>query len=159
MKSTAHAAVSLVVAALALALTTPPIPAWAVVAVALVAGVGIDVDHFLLARRGGDWSAVRRCLRDPRIVVLEQEAIFADGEVGAVERLLSHVVIGGIAVPLCWLWSPYVAGLVAAALYAHVLADLVETTRSTAVRDGERARTGPQSAPGPSERDAVEEQD
>jgi hypothetical protein len=130
MRSVSHAGVSLVITGLALTLTTPPVPAVGVVAVVLVAGVGIDVDHFLLARYEGDWGAVRRCLRDPRIVVLDQEAIFADGEVGAIRRLLSHAVIGGVAVPLVWVVSPYVAGLVAVSLYAHLLMDLAATTRT-----------------------------
>ncbi|QLH75917.1 hypothetical protein HZS55_00740 [Halosimplex rubrum] len=134
MKSASHAAVSLAVAVAALLVTTPPIPAWAVVAVALVVGVGIDVDHFLLAwYNTGSLDPVRRCLRDPRIVFVAQDEIFDEGSVGALNRLLSHVLAGGVAVPLLWLRSPYVAGLVAAALYAHVLADLVSTTRAGVV--------------------------
>lgn len=135
MNSNAHAAISLVVAGLALAFTTPPVPAWVVVAVALVAGVGIDLDHFLLARYRGDWGAVRRCLRDPRILFVDQEAIFEEGTVGAIRRLLSHVVIAGLVVPLVWLASPYLAGVVAAALYAHLLADLYATERSMVAVD------------------------
>lgn len=142
MKSHAHALVSLVVAALALAVTSPPVSPLVVVAVAVGVGVGIDVDHFLLARRRGDWGAVVRCLRDPRIVFVDQSAIFEDGEVGAVERLLSHVAIGGVAVPLVWLASPYLAGLVAASLYGHVLADLVATTRESVVLDADDPRLG-----------------
>ncbi|QLH80246.1 hypothetical protein [Halosimplex pelagicum] len=134
MKSASHAAISLVVATGALALTAPPIPAWAVVAVALVVGVGVDFDHFLLAwYNTGSLDPVRRCLRDPRIVLVAQDEIFDVGSVGALNRLLSHVVIGGVAVPLLWLRYPYVDGLVAAALYAHVLADLVSTTRAGVV--------------------------
>ena len=134
MESKSHAAISLVVAAGALALTTPPVPAWAVVAVALGAGVGVDVDHFLIARyRTGNWEATMRCLRDPRIVFLDQSRIFRPGEVGSLPRLLSHAVIAGAAVPALWVWRPYVAGLVAAALYAHVLADLVAGTRESVV--------------------------
>lgn len=140
MNSAVHAALSLLVAGLALVVTSPPVPAWVVVAVALVVGVGVDVDHFLLARRRGDWSPVRRCLRDPRILVVDQPAIFADGEVGAVERLLSHVVVGGVAVPLVWLVSPYLAGIVAVSLYAHVLADLVDTVRTTVAVDADDPR-------------------
>jgi hypothetical protein len=138
MKSGAHAAISLAVAAGALALTTPPIPAWAVVGLALVVGVGIDVDHFLLAwYNTGSLEPVRRCLRDPRIVVAAQTEIFDEGSVGALNRLLSHAVVGGLVVPPLWLSAPYVAGLVAAALYAHVLADLVSTARGGVVVDRE----------------------
>lgn len=141
MNSATHAVVSLVVAGLALALTAPPVPAWAVVAVALVAGVGIDVDHFALAwYNTGRLDPVRRCLGDPRIVVLAQDEIFETGTVGAVNRLLSHAVIGGVAVPLAWLASPYLAGVTAASLYAHVLADLVGTARSTVVLDADDPR-------------------
>jgi len=132
MKSRAHAAVSLAVAVGALALTTPPIPAWAVVTIALGAGVGIDFDHFLIARwRTGDWRAVQRCLRDPTIVFVDQDAIFERGDVGSFPRLLSHAVIGGVAVPVLFRFDAYVGGLVAVALYAHVLADLVAGVRDT----------------------------
>ncbi|MFC7141627.1 hypothetical protein ACFQMA_17535 [Halosimplex aquaticum] len=130
MKSGAHAAISLVVGLAALAVTTPPIPMWAVVAVAVAVGVGIDFDHFFLAwYNAGDLDPIYRCLRDPRIVFFAQDEIFEEGIVGALNRLLSHVVIGGIAVPALWLWRPYLAGLVGASLYAHLLADLVATTR------------------------------
>jgi hypothetical protein len=141
MNSWAHAAASLVVAGLALVLTDPPLSAPVVVGVALVAGVLIDLDHFVLAaRRTGGLTAVNRCLRDPRIVFLDQSRIFEDGEVGMIERLLSHVVIGGVAVPLCWLSSPYLAGLVGAAVYAHVLADLVADSRNAVVLDADDPR-------------------
>lgn len=142
MDSKAHAAISLVVAAVALAVTTPPVSPAVVVAVAVALGVGIDLDHFLLARWDGDWSAVRRCLRDPRIVVFDQDAIFEDGEVGTVRRLVSHTVLGGVAVPLVWLASPYLGAVVAASLYAHLLADLVAMARDTVVLDADDPRLG-----------------
>ncbi|WP_436922996.1 hypothetical protein [Halosimplex amylolyticum] len=142
MKSGPHAAISLAVGLAALAVTTPPIPAWAVVVIAVAVGVGIDFDHFFLAwYNAGDLGPVRRCLRDPRIVVFDQDAIFEAGTVGALNRLLSHVVIGGIVVPALWLWQPYLAGLVGASLYAHLLADLVSTTRNgVVVERGEGGR-------------------
>ena len=143
MKSGAHAALSVIVGVAALAVTTPPVPAWAVVALAVVVGVGIDVDHFLLAwYNTGSLAPVRRCLRDPRIVFLDQSAIFDDGSVGALNRLLSHVVVAGVAVPALWLWRPYVAGLVGASLHVHVLADLVSTTRRGVVVDREGPTDG-----------------
>jgi hypothetical protein len=93
-------------------------------------GVGIDLDHFLIARvNAGDWSAVRRCLRRPRIVFVEQEAIFETLDVLVLERLLSHVVIGGVVVLGLALASPYLAGVTAAVLYAHLLADLIWDNR------------------------------
>jgi hypothetical protein len=141
MKSGAHTAISLVVAGLAFVLTDPPFSVPVVLGVVLVAGVLIDLDHFVLAaRRTGGLAAVRRCLRDPKIVVFDQSRIFEDGEVGMLERLLSHVVIGGVAVPLCWLFSPYLAGLVGVTIYAHVLADLVADTRNAVVLDADDPR-------------------
>ena len=130
MRSGAHAVISLVVAGLALALTDPPFAAPVVVGVALAVGLGVDLDHFVLAWwRTGGLDPVFRCLRDPRILFVEQDAIFEDGDVGAINRLLSHAVIGGVAVPLCRVVSPYLAGLVGVALYAHLLADLWATSR------------------------------
>ncbi|MFB6174110.1 MAG: hypothetical protein ABEI39_05645 [Halobacteriales archaeon] len=138
MKSGPHAAISLVAGLAALAVTTPTVPAWVVVAVAVVAGVGIDLDHFLLARYNtGDWTALQRCLRDPTIVFLDQEAIFERGDVGALKRLLTHLVIAGLVVPVLYLWRPYVAGVVALSLYAHVLADVVAGVSNRVVVDRE----------------------
>ena len=136
MKSKAHAGISVVAGLAALAVTPPTIPAWAVVAVAVVAGVGIDLDHFLLARYNtGNWDAVRRCLRDPRIVAFAQDEIFEEGTVGALNRLLTHVVIAGVLVAVLWPWRPSVAGVVAVSLYAHVLADVVAMVRTSVVAD------------------------
>ncbi|ELZ27444.1 hypothetical protein C475_05980 [Halosimplex carlsbadense 2-9-1] len=154
MKSTAHAAISLVVGLAAVVVAPPPIPAPAVVGLAVAVGVGIDFDHFLLARYNtGHWGAARRCLRDPRIVFLDQDAIFEAGDVGSLNRLLTHVVIGGIAVPLAYAWIPYVGAIVAVALYAHLLADLVAAARTSVVverssLDAERSADGGRSERG-----------
>ncbi|MFB6139620.1 MAG: hypothetical protein ABEJ26_04200 [Halosimplex sp.] len=130
MKSSSHAAISLVAGLAALAVTTPTVPGWAVVVVAVGVGVGIDFDHFLIARyRTGHWGAARRCLRDPSLVFFRQEEIFEEGDVGALNRLLTHVLIGGLVVPVLWTRRPYLAGVVALSLYAHVLADLVAGVR------------------------------
>ena len=68
------------------------------VVVGLLLGVGIDADHFALARLNrGDWTPLRRCLRAPSIVVFRQGAIFEAGDVGARRRLVSHVIIGALA--------------------------------------------------------------
>lgn len=93
---------------------------------AAVVGVGIDLDHFLLARANtGDWRALRRCLRDPRIVVLDQSAILREGEVLPFQRLASHLAIGGPLVAATALASPYLAWLAALTLWAHLVADVV----------------------------------
>lgn len=58
------------------------------------------------------------------MVFTRQGEIFAPGEVGAHNRLLSHVVLGGIVVVGIAAVSPDWALVVLAALYTHLLADL-----------------------------------
>jgi hypothetical protein len=154
MKSSAHAAISLAVGLAAVVVAPPPIPVPTAVALAVAIGVGIDFDHFLLARYNtGHWGAAVRCLRDPRIVFLDQGAIFEAGEVGSLNRLLTHVLIGGVAVPLAYLWDPYVGALVAASLYAHLLADLVAAARTSVVVERSSLDAAEAADGGRSERD------
>ncbi|MFB6176997.1 MAG: hypothetical protein ABEI99_07630 [Halobaculum sp.] len=102
-----------------------------VVAAAAVAGTVIDLDHFLVARlRTGTWLALRRGLARPRRLLFAQDELFADGEVGVLHRLLSHVVLGGVAVSVLGLLAPSLALVVGVSLYAHVLADLLADVRS-----------------------------
>ncbi|MFB1064015.1 hypothetical protein [Natrinema sp. H-ect4] len=102
------------------------VPAAAVVAYGTVVGVFIDLDHFLIARlKTGDWDAVRFCLTDPGAAVADQSEIFDPGDVGVLSRLLSHVVLTGIAVPVIAIASVPLAIVTGAVLYAHLLADLV----------------------------------
>ena len=103
----------------------------ALVAYAAVLGVAIDFDHFLVSRlHCGDWRAAQRCLDDPKIVLLDQEAIFDDDDLWPRQRLLSHVVIIGVFVPGVFLLAgPFLAVVSGLVLYAHVLADLVEDNR------------------------------
>lgn len=120
-----------VVVAFAPAPLAVPLPTVVTVAVVTVAGVAIDADHFLAARYNrGDWAAVRRCLRDPRIAFLDQSEIFEPNDVLVLQRLFSHVVIAGVVVPGLWL-AGYgnVAYLVGLSLYVHLLSDLVHDNR------------------------------
>lgn len=109
-----------------------------VVGVCAVAGTSIDLDHFLIARyRTGSWDAVRRILDRPRRLFLDQSELFEEGEVGLLHRLLSHALLGGAAVTTLAVLSESAAGalgavvttdlalVVAVAVYAHVVADLV----------------------------------
>lgn len=114
------------------ALVDAPFPDLAVVAYAAVLGVAIDFDHFLVSRlHCGDWRAAWRCLDDPKIVFLDQSAIFDDGDLWGHQRLLSHVVIVGLFVPGVYVVAgPFLAVVAAVVLYAHVLADLVEDNRN-----------------------------
>lgn len=132
MDSKRHLLISLAVGVAAVALTNAPYPDVAVVAYAALVGVAIDFDHFVVSRlHCGDWRAARRCLDDPKIVFLDQSAIFDDDDLWTHQRLLSHVVITGVFVPGVYLLSgPFLALVSAVVLYAHVLADLVEDNRN-----------------------------
>ncbi|MFC6724189.1 hypothetical protein ACFQE1_07330 [Halobium palmae] len=126
MYSKHHFLISVVVAALVSVLTTSAYPWWLLLTVAAVVGVGIDFDHFLVAAaKTGGWDPIRRCLRDPRIVLFDQGEIFEEGEVGVTNRLLSHVVIAGLLVGALAVVDPFLAAFVALVLYFHLLADLV----------------------------------
>jgi len=133
MYSKQHFLISIVVGAAIALLTTSPIPDLALVAYAGVLGVAIDFDHFLDARLvTGDWRAARYCLRNPRVVFTDQGSIFEHDELTPLHRLLSHVVIVGVYVPLVWLVSPSLAVVSAVVLYFHVLADLVADVQNHA---------------------------
>ena len=104
----------------------PPVSTPVLLIVGLGLGVGIDADHFPLARLNrGDWAPLRRCLRDPSIVVFDQDAIFEEGDVGARRRLLSHVVIGSLAVGGLSLLNRPLAMMGALVLGTHLLQDVV----------------------------------
>jgi len=107
------------------------------VAFAAVVGVGIDFDHFLVAwYNTGDPRAIRYCLENPRAVFLDQASIFHEYELGKLDRLLSHMLIGGPLVAVLWVLAPTLAALAAASLYVHVVADLAQDIRDV------RAGTG-----------------
>ncbi|GGL60479.1 hypothetical protein [Halocalculus aciditolerans] len=129
MYSRDHAVVSAAVGVpLAVAAPAHPLFVWAW-AVAL--GVGIDVDHFLVARLNrGDWRNARRVLRDPTLIVRDPASIFGRGDLWRDQRLLSHHLLGGVLVALCWAVDAYWAVATAVTLYAHVLADLYADMRT-----------------------------
>jgi hypothetical protein len=137
MRSIHHFVVSAAVGAILLPFVSPEIPVASsalpaaatpalVVAYAAVLGVGIDVDHFLVARyNAGDWRAVRFCLQNPSVVFVDQDAIFESGEVWPLQRLLTHAVGGGVLVAGLLPVSTDLAVVSAVVLYAHLLADLL----------------------------------
>jgi len=101
-------------------------------------GVGIDFDHFLLARLNrGDWSNLRQCLWHPRRVVLDQQSIFAPGDLWRDQRLLSHTLIGGLLTGLLWPVAEFWAIVTAVTVYVHLVADLWSdvTTRERYLRE------------------------
>jgi hypothetical protein len=109
----------------------------AVIGYAVVVGVGIDFDHFLIERLlHGEWRGVRRAIDRPRRVLLDQSDLFEDGTISSLDRLLSHVVIIGIVVPATWLVAPALGLLTVLVLYGHVLSDLVWDVYRRRVADG-----------------------
>ncbi|MFB6135281.1 MAG: hypothetical protein ABEJ04_00805 [Halobacteriaceae archaeon] len=130
MYSRDHLLVSLAVgAALAWALASPD--DLLVVGLSAAVGVGIDVDHFLVARlHAGTWRAAREFARRPWTVFTAPDEIFEPGELWPLQRLLSHVVLGGVLVLALAAVRPTLALVAAVSLYAHLLADLVEDNRN-----------------------------
>lgn len=100
-------------------------------------GVLVDLDHFVIERiLHGEWNAVRRATANPRLVVVGQSELFPEGTMSPLDRLLSHVVIVGVAVPATWLVAPALGLLTALVLYGHVLADLAWDVYRRRVVDG-----------------------
>ncbi|QLG27462.1 hypothetical protein HUG10_07815 [Halorarum halophilum] len=126
MRSTHHLGISIALGTLVGLLLEPTIPLLLAVAYAGVLGVGIDLDHFLVARYNtGNWNAVRTCLRSPRVVLFDQGAIFEPDAIWPIERLLTHVVaMGAIVLGLAFV-DGILAILSAVVLYGHLLSDLL----------------------------------
>ncbi|WP_227353749.1 hypothetical protein [Haladaptatus salinisoli] len=88
--------------------------------------VFVDLDHFVLTRfRTGDWHHLRACLADPPAAFGDQDWVFEDIDDMEHERILSHVLLGGLLVGGLAVLSPAVAVFTAVVLYFHVLADLL----------------------------------
>lgn len=132
MDSKRHLLISLALGIAMAAVLDSALPALVVVAYAAVLGVVIDFDHFLASRlHRGDWKAARRCLADPRLVFVDQSAIFDADDLWPRQRLLSHVVIIGLFVPAVFVVAgPSLALVSGVVLYAHVLADLIQDNRN-----------------------------
>lgn len=126
MYSRAHGAISLAVGVALVVAGVEFVHPLVVVGYATAAGVLIDLDHFLLARyNSGSWRATRYLLSNPRRALADQSTIFEESEISPFDRLLSHVVIIGVVVPVTW-WVDPAFGLVnGVVLYCHVLADLI----------------------------------
>lgn len=136
MYSKSHGAISLVVGIGLVAAGVVFVHPLVVVAYAVAVGVGIDFDHFLLARYNtGEWRALRYLLADPLTALSDQSTIFREHDLDAFDRLLSHVVIVGVAVPVTWLVDPALGLVTGVTLYFHVLADLVADVQHFEARE------------------------
>ncbi|MFC7204124.1 metal-dependent hydrolase [Haloferax namakaokahaiae] len=128
MKSLEHAAVGLAVGAAAALVLTPPGGLAALVVLAVLVSVFIDLDHFVLARfERGDWSNLRLAVTNPRVGLLEQEKVFEGFPRNFdLKRLLSHQLIGGVAVAgLVLAGNVLLAAFVGVVVYAHIVCDLL----------------------------------
>ena len=91
----------------------------------LLLSVFIDLDHFVIARaKTGSWSYLTTALRHPVWAFTNQTQVFPDVSM-KLERLASHVLIGGALVALFHPVDLSFAVLSAIIVYAHVLADLL----------------------------------
>ena len=130
MYSRAHGVISLALGVGLVATGVEWLHPLVVVGYAVAIGVGIDADHFLIARYNtGSWRALRYVFSNPRRALADQSTIFREDDLGPFERLLSHVAIVGIAVPGTWLVDSSLGLITAVTLYGHVLSDLVADVR------------------------------
>lgn len=119
-------------------MTLPRTPAWEILTVAVATGVFVDLDHFVIARsRDGDWRAFRRLLANPTAPFGADQRLFADSDLDGLDRLVSHVLITGVVVPVLFVLSPALALVAAVSLYAHVLADVYATWKNSVVFDAD----------------------
>nr|WP_193787533.1 hypothetical protein [Natronococcus amylolyticus] len=101
------------------------VPAAAIVVYGTIVGVAIDLDHFVIARfETGTWDALRFCLTNPVAAFTDQDRIFERGDVGALSRLLSHLLLAGLAVSGTALASAPLALVTGTVLYAHIVTDV-----------------------------------
>ncbi|ELZ84284.1 hypothetical protein C455_01237 [Haloferax larsenii JCM 13917] len=128
MKSLEHAVVGAVVGSAAAVALQPPGGVPLLVVGAVILSVFIDLDHFFIARvERGDWQNLRTAVTNPRVGLVDQEGVFLEfGPRFNLQRLLSHHLIGGVAVGgLALAGETSLAGFVGVVLYAHVVCDFL----------------------------------
>jgi hypothetical protein len=131
MKSPEHAAIGAVVGGGVVIVLFPTVALGPTVALwvgGALLSVLVDLDHFVITRwMTGDWSNLRRAISDPRVGLIDQEAVFADVDERRLRqyRLLSHLLVGGVVVGVSSQLSGRIAVFAAVLLYAHVVADLL----------------------------------
>jgi hypothetical protein len=130
MKSVEHAAVGAVVSAVAVVF----VPGVSLLGQAMLWSYGlllsifIDLDHFVIARvKVGDWHHLTDALGDLRVAFIDQELVFPDVSI-TVERLLTHLLIGGALVGTLVFVSVPLAVFTAVVLYAHIVCDTLRAS-------------------------------
>lgn len=126
MRSRHHFPISMGVGIVLAATVATPLPRPVLAVAAGLLGTAVDLDHFLIARvRTGSWEPLRRCLADPRMALLAQDEIFEAGDVGALARLGSHLVVTAVAVAALAPVARSLALAAAVVLSVHVACDVV----------------------------------
>lgn len=89
-------------------------------------GVLIDLDHFVIARlHTGSWEPFVRSIRSPVRSFLRQEDIFAEEEVPRADRVVTHLLIGGVLAVGLWYVRPEWGYITAIVVYLHLLTDAI----------------------------------
>lgn len=87
--------------------------------------VFIDLDHFVVARlKTGSWSHLHRAATHPTWALTSTKEVFPDVSM-KLDRLASHVIVGGALVLVLRPFDRLFATYTAIVLYAHLLADLL----------------------------------
>lgn len=132
MHSTDHARIGALVGALGIGVLArgrsvpEKLALWAY---GVLLSVFIDLDHFAIARlKTGDWAHLRRAITHPIWALTRQEEVFPD--VGmTLERLASHVLVGGVLVLACRPFGRLLSTFTALTISAHLLVDVVHEAR------------------------------
>jgi hypothetical protein len=94
-----------------------------------VIGVLIDIDHFVIARiNTGTWSALRASLARPSKLLFQQRTVFT-GEVGKLQRLLSHMIISGVIVSIIAVFNIILSLFSIIIFYFHIVGDIYADIR------------------------------
>lgn len=100
-----------------------------VVASGVLVGILIDLDHFVIARLNtGNWTALSNLRSHPMKVLHDQSSIFS-GEVGKLQRLLSHMLIGGAAFSIISIFSLRTGIFISVVIYFHIIGDIAADIR------------------------------
>ena len=132
MYSRGHALISGAIGIpLAVGAQSPNVSAGLLCGYVLLLGFRIDFDHFVMERiNRGDWTNVCRCLRNPAQIFVDQSTLFDHGDIWRDQRLLSHLLIGGVLTAGLCVINTYWAFATVVIVYTHVLADLYSDIRT-----------------------------
>lgn len=132
MYSQGHAILSAILAIGLIPIVSPPIDPFLLFAYVLMLGVGIDIDHFPIARINvGNWSRLGKVVENPNLM-FNQSAIFEPDDVTSKQRLYSHTVITVLVVGIFVILDLKTwAGVSASTLILHIVTDMISDITSS----------------------------